>query len=80
MSGCNGWKVKLNKLKRVRIKVKGIVQGVGFRPTVYRHAKDTGVTGFVTNTPEGVTIEAEGETSQLKSFIALVEKKTTSDV
>jgi len=62
----------LKALKRVRIKVKGIVQGVGFRPTVYRHAKDTGVFGFVTNTPEGVTIEAEGNSAQIKSFIDAV--------
>lgn len=45
----------------VRIIVKGIVQGVGFRPFVYREALRYGITGFVCNTPEGVVIEAHGK-------------------
>ena len=62
----------MNTLRRARIKVKGIVQGVGFRPTVYRHAQNIGVFGFVANTPEGVIIEAEGDADKLKSFIDAV--------
>ncbi len=61
--------MKLRDLKRVRIKVKGIVQGVGFRPTVYKHAINNGVFGFVMNTPEGVTIEAEGPSHLVDAFI-----------
>ncbi|WP_299805508.1 carbamoyltransferase HypF, partial [Sulfuricurvum sp. RIFOXYD2_FULL_44_160] len=45
----------------VRIIVKGIVQGVGFRPFVYREALRYRITGFVCNTPEGVVIEAHGK-------------------
>lgn len=47
--------------QRARIEVKGIVQGVGFRPFVYNLAESLGLNGFVTNTSEGVTIEVEGE-------------------
>ena len=44
-----------------KITIKGIVQGVGFRPFVYREACRYGIRGFVCNTPEGVVIEAHGE-------------------
>jgi hydrogenase maturation protein HypF len=46
---------------RYRLIVKGIVQGVGFRPTVYNLARELGLKGFVTNTSGGVIIEVEGE-------------------
>jgi hydrogenase maturation protein HypF len=42
------------------ISVKGIVQGVGFRPFVYNLARELKVNGFITNTADGVLIEAEG--------------------
>ena len=42
------------------IEVHGIVQGVGFRPWVYRLAAGEGLTGFVRNDASGVTIEAFG--------------------
>ncbi|MDQ6838702.1 MAG: acylphosphatase, partial [Actinomycetota bacterium] len=45
---------------RVRIRVLGTVQGVGFRPFVYRHARALGLAGFVRNDSAGVLIEAEG--------------------
>ncbi|GAB6183544.1 carbamoyltransferase HypF [Thermodesulfovibrio hydrogeniphilus] len=48
-------------MKRIRIEVKGVVQGVGFRPFVYNLAKNLHLTGFVTNTAKGVTIEVEGQ-------------------
>jgi len=44
---------------RWKISVSGIVQGVGFRPFVYRLALGSGLTGFVANTPAGVVIEAQ---------------------
>ncbi|MDD5385640.1 MAG: carbamoyltransferase HypF [Sulfuricurvum sp.] len=46
--------------KSVGIVVKGLVQGVGFRPFVYREAKAHAMMGFVINTGDGVVIEAEG--------------------
>lgn len=53
--------------QRGLITIRGRVQGVGFRPFVYREAKCYGIKGYVTNTPEGVFIEAEGY--RLDSFI-----------
>jgi hydrogenase maturation protein HypF len=45
---------------RLRIKVSGVVQGVGFRPTVWRLARELGLAGFVRNSSAGVEIEVEG--------------------
>ncbi|MCG2661517.1 MAG: acylphosphatase, partial [Kiritimatiellae bacterium] len=56
--------------KRIRIQVTGRVQGVGFRPTVYRHAATMGLSGFVRNTPSGVVIEAEGDAPAVDRFVA----------
>lgn len=50
------------------IRVKGIVQGVGFRPFVYRLALHHSIAGRVWNTATGVTIEAEGKHEKLESF------------
>jgi hydrogenase maturation protein HypF len=53
---------------RVRAKIAGRVQGVGFRPTVYRYATQFGLCGFVCNGPHGVTIEVEGEHLKIGAF------------
>ncbi|MEW6417967.1 MAG: carbamoyltransferase HypF [Nitrospirota bacterium] len=50
---------------RVKILVKGVVQGVGFRPFVYNLAKSLNLKGFVMNSSEGVVIEIEGEDSSI---------------
>jgi hydrogenase maturation protein HypF len=47
------------------IKVKGVVQGVGFRPFVHTLASEMGLKGFVSNTSSGVSIEVEGEGADL---------------
>ncbi len=52
-----------------RIEVRGTVQGVGFRPWVYRLAREEGIGGRVWNDPRGVTIEAFGTASQLDLFV-----------
>ncbi|MBN2200763.1 carbamoyltransferase HypF [bacterium] len=54
---------------RTRILVTGLVQGVGFRPFVYRRAVSLNLTGFVRNTPEGVEIEAEGAPDSVRTLI-----------
>ena len=51
------------------IQVKGIVQGVGFRPFVYRLAKKYLINGWVLNATEGVFIHAEGEAKLLDGFV-----------
>jgi hydrogenase maturation protein HypF len=50
--------------------VRGLVQGVGFRPFVHRLAQRHGLTGWVRNGPEGVTIEAEGPSASVAAFYA----------
>lgn len=49
---------------RLRITLTGAVQGVGFRPFVYRLAVELGLSGWVANSPAGLTIEIEGELTE----------------
>lgn len=53
--------------QRLHILVRGLVQGVGFRPHVYRVASRHGISGFVRNGADGVVIEAEG--ARLDEFL-----------
>ena len=53
----------------VDIHVKGIVQGVGFRPFVYRMAKKYLINGWVLNAADGVYVHAEGESKLVDEFI-----------
>ena len=54
---------------RKGIDVTVIVQGVVFRPFVYRLAQDCHLTGFIANTPAGVTIEVQGDSEHLDAFL-----------
>jgi hydrogenase maturation protein HypF len=54
---------------RWRVLVRGVVQGVGFRPFVYRLAQQLRLGGWVRNDGAGVTIEVEGRTSALADFV-----------
>jgi hydrogenase maturation protein HypF len=54
---------------RTRIRVEGTVQGVGFRPYVYRLAQEEGVAGWVLNDERGVLIEAEGDAAVVARFV-----------
>jgi hydrogenase maturation protein HypF len=54
--------------KRVRYLFYGIVQGVGFRPFVYRLAVKNSLTGFVQNSPEGAIAEVEGIPEDIDTF------------
>ncbi|HID93538.1 MAG TPA: carbamoyltransferase HypF, partial [bacterium (Candidatus Stahlbacteria)] len=56
-------------MQRLKLTVKGIVQGVGFRPFIYSLAKKYALNGFVLNNTEGVEIEVEGEHQNLREFI-----------
>lgn len=56
-----------------RIEVRGIVQGVGFRPWVYRLATEEGLAGCVRNDATGVTIEAFGSEEALDDFVRRLE-------
>ncbi|MFF2327255.1 MULTISPECIES: carbamoyltransferase HypF [unclassified Streptomyces] len=54
--------------QRRRVTVRGIVQGVGFRPFLYTRALAMGLAGHVTNTPEGVVAEVEGPSAAVALF------------
>lgn len=56
-----------------RIAIRGVVQGVGFRPWVYRLAQEEGIAGRVRNDGSGVTIEAFGFESALDAFLQRLE-------
>ncbi|MBE3143617.1 MAG: carbamoyltransferase HypF [Planctomycetes bacterium] len=56
-------------IKRYNICITGQVQGVGFRPAVYRLATQLNLTGFVYNDTKGVTIELQGEETKIAEFI-----------
>jgi hydrogenase maturation protein HypF len=56
-------------LIRRQIRVRGIVQGVGFRPFVYNLARELGLTGYVFNSSAGVTLEIEGAGESIQKFL-----------
>ncbi len=59
--------------QRINIQIKGAVQGVGFRPFIYRLADQLNLTGFIVNSTAGVNIEAEGTNDNLIQFIKNIE-------
>jgi hydrogenase maturation protein HypF len=58
---------------RLKLTVRGAVQGVGFRPFVFRLATERGLAGWVNNSPQGVFIEAEGPRAELEKFLLRLE-------
>jgi hydrogenase maturation protein HypF len=56
--------------RRRGVLVRGVVQGVGFRPFVYRLAREEGLAGFIGNDTGGVTIEIEGPEERVEAFLA----------
>lgn len=61
-----------NTPRRRRVTVRGVVQGVGFRPYLYGLATELALAGHVTNTPEGVVAEIEGSASAVARFCDLI--------
>ncbi len=58
---------------RLRVRITGIVQGVGFRPFIYRLAGEMGLKGYVQNDTKGVTIEVEGREDKLTDFLLRID-------
>jgi hydrogenase maturation protein HypF len=58
--------------RRVRARVRGVVQGVGFRPHVFRLASSHGLGGFVRNDTGGVLVEVEGPDESIDGFLARI--------
>ena len=56
-------------MQGLRVHIRGIVQGVGFRPFVYTLATRHGLNGWVKNTSAGVEIEVDGEKGSLDRFL-----------
>jgi hydrogenase maturation protein HypF len=54
---------------RKQIRIRGIVQGVGFRPFIYQIARKLGLRGYVLNSSSGITIEVEGLHMSVEEFI-----------
>jgi hydrogenase maturation protein HypF len=61
--------------QRLKVSVRGAVQGVGFRPFIYRLATQLGLNGWVSNSAQGVFIEAEGVRDVLRQFLLRIEKE-----
>jgi hydrogenase maturation protein HypF len=62
-------------IRRVHIAIHGAVQGVGFRPFIYRLANELQLTGWVLNSPQGVFIEAEGQPETIEQFLLRIEQE-----
>ena len=59
----------LSTMRTIEIKIKGIVQGVGFRPFMHRLVRRHGLKGNIRNTSSGVTVELEGDGEELRRFL-----------
>ena len=56
--------------RRTSGRVEGTVQGVGFRPYVYRLAREEGLVGYVLNDERGVLLDVEGAAEAIERFVA----------
>jgi hydrogenase maturation protein HypF len=65
-------------IERRRLRITGVVQGVGFRPFVHSLASRQGIGGFVLNNGRGVVIEAEGPPRSLDEFTTAVSEEAPS--
>ncbi len=59
----------MSSRRRLRVRVRGVVQGVGFRPFVYTSAAASGLSGSVRNDSSGAIIEVEGESGDVDEFL-----------
>nr|MCR5090019.1 Sua5/YciO/YrdC/YwlC family protein [Oscillospiraceae bacterium] len=56
-------------MEHARIHIRGIVQGVGFRPFIHKLVRERGLYGTIKNTSSGVELELEGERKELERFV-----------
>lgn len=59
-------------MERLFLKIRGIVQGVGFRPFVHKLVRRCGLSGYIKNTSSGVELELEGERPALERFVVML--------
>jgi len=62
--------------KRIQLTIRGTVQGIGFRPFVFRLAQDLSLGGWIANTPQGTMLELEGTQKNLHAF----QKRITAEL
>ena len=62
-------------MQQAEIRVRGRVQGVGFRPTVWRMAREFGLSGDVRNDAEGVLIRVAGETAAIAALLDRLQRE-----
>ena len=62
-------------IERMCIAIRGVVQGIGFRPFVYRLARELDLAGWVNNAPWGVLVEVEGGRPRLDNFLVRLERE-----
>ncbi|MBP7571922.1 MAG: carbamoyltransferase HypF [Acidobacteria bacterium] len=62
-------------VERLRVSIRGAVQGVGFRPFVYRLAAEMSLPGWVINSAAGVIVEVEGRPETLREFLVRLERE-----
>ncbi|ACB49466.1 hydrogenase maturation protein [Crocosphaera subtropica ATCC 51142] len=68
----------MNQLRRLKIIIQGAVQGVGFRPFIYRLATELNLKGWVNNSASGVFIEVEGTKKNLEIFLTRIPQEKPS--
>ena len=61
--------------QRIKMLIQGAVQGVGFRPFIYKLANELNLKGFISNTNSGVTIDVEGNQKSLNEFISRIKSE-----
>ena len=68
--------INMSTLVRVSISLRGLLQGVGFRPFVYNLANEIGLKGWVINTSTGISIEVEGNREGINSFLSRLQNES----
>lgn len=62
-------------MERLLLKIRGIVQGVGFRPFIHKLVTDYALVGYIKNTSSGVELELEGERAELERFVRAIPER-----
>ena len=60
---------------RLKVNIRGAVQGVGFRPFIFRLATELQLQGWVNNSAQGVLVETEGPRANLEAFLLRLERE-----
>ena len=68
-------RARASRYQAIEIRVRGLVQGVGFRPTVWRMARELGLGGEVLNDPEGLLVRVGGDAATVHDLLARIERE-----